>query len=217
MRGDQYGSRGELMPATERFTYRLGDTARWRVINLSSQAHPMHLYGFYFEVDSLGDGLKDTPIVAADRQPVVTQLMPPATTMTMTWTPERPGNWLFHCHLMHHVSAERRLAPRADTAHDHGDHDPSSGMAGMILGVTVLDGLRPRPPEIASAAPRKLTLTMQRHHNGSDQSFGFALTGDPGPSPSAPVSSPGPLLALRKGELVEITVVNRLGEPTALH
>ena len=51
------------MPATERFTYRLGDTARRRVINLSSQAHPMHVYGFYFEVDSLGDGLKGIGIV----------------------------------------------------------------------------------------------------------------------------------------------------------
>ena len=27
------------------------------MINLSSQAHPMHLHGFYFEVDSLGDGV----------------------------------------------------------------------------------------------------------------------------------------------------------------
>ena len=33
--------------------------------------------------------------------------------MTMTWTPEREGNWLFHCHIMHHVSPERRLAPPA--------------------------------------------------------------------------------------------------------
>jgi FtsP/CotA-like multicopper oxidase with cupredoxin domain len=47
---------GLSWPATERLTYRLGETARWRVINLSSQAHPMHLHGFYFDVESLGDG-----------------------------------------------------------------------------------------------------------------------------------------------------------------
>jgi hypothetical protein len=35
-------------------------------------------------------------------------------------------------------------------------------MAGMILGVTVLDEVAPRRPEIASAAPRKLTLTIER-------------------------------------------------------
>ena len=28
----------------------------------------------------------------------------------MTWTPEREGNWLFHCHIMNHVSPERRLS-----------------------------------------------------------------------------------------------------------
>ena len=51
---------GLSWPATERLTYRVGETARWRVINLSSQAHPMHLHGFYFEVDSSGDGLRDS-------------------------------------------------------------------------------------------------------------------------------------------------------------
>ena len=51
---------GLSWPATERLTYRLGEKVRWRVINLSSQRHPMHMHGFYFEVDSLGDGVRDT-------------------------------------------------------------------------------------------------------------------------------------------------------------
>jgi FtsP/CotA-like multicopper oxidase with cupredoxin domain len=208
---------GLSWPATERFTYRLGDTARWRVINLSSQAHPMHLHGFYFDVDSVGDGMKDTPVPAADRHPVVTQLMPPASTMSLAWTPERPGNWLFHCHLMHHVSTERRLTRPAETAHDHGDHDRSSGMAGMILGVTVLGEDAPRPAKTSSAAPRRLTLTMERHQSYGEQALGFGLAGDRVAATASAVSSPGPLLALRKGEPVEITIVNKLGERTALH
>ena len=44
---------GLSWPATERLDYQLGQRVRWRVINLSSQAHPMHLHGFCFEVDSL--------------------------------------------------------------------------------------------------------------------------------------------------------------------
>ncbi len=28
-------------------------------LNLSTQPHTMHLHGFYFEVDSLGDGLRE--------------------------------------------------------------------------------------------------------------------------------------------------------------
>ena len=48
---------GLSWPATERLTYQRGETVRWRLINLSSQVHPMHLHGFYFEVESLGDGV----------------------------------------------------------------------------------------------------------------------------------------------------------------
>jgi FtsP/CotA-like multicopper oxidase with cupredoxin domain len=87
---------GLSWPATERLTYQLRDTVQWRVINLTSQAHPMHLHGFYFEVASLGDGLRDQPVPDSDRHSVVTQLLPPGGTMAMTWTPEREGNWLFH-------------------------------------------------------------------------------------------------------------------------
>jgi FtsP/CotA-like multicopper oxidase with cupredoxin domain len=41
---------GRSWPHTERLTYRLGDRAHWRVVNLSTSVHPMHLHGFYFEV-----------------------------------------------------------------------------------------------------------------------------------------------------------------------
>ncbi len=51
---------GLSWPATERLTYRVGETVRWRVVNLSSQRHPMHMHGFYYEIDSLGDGVRDT-------------------------------------------------------------------------------------------------------------------------------------------------------------
>ncbi len=51
---------GLSWPATERLTYRVGERVRWRVINLSSQRHPMHMHGFYYQIDSLGDGWQDT-------------------------------------------------------------------------------------------------------------------------------------------------------------
>ena len=208
---------GLSWPATERLSYRLGETARWRVINLSSQAHPMHLHGFYFEVESLGNGLTDRYIAAADRHPVVTQVLPPASTMTMAWTPERAGNWLFHCHLMHHVSLERRLSAPSGDAHDHAAHDPSSGMAGMILGVTVTGAGGVPAAEKPALAPRRLTLTMRRQGANEDASIGISVEGDRVPAASRQMSSPGPRLVLKRGEPVEITVSNQLGEPTALH
>ena len=224
-----FAMNGLSWPATERLTYPLGENVRWRLINLSSQHHPMHLHGFYFEVDSLGDGVTDRPVAAADRHPVVTQLLRSGATMTMTWTPEREGNWLFHCHVMHHVSPERRLsAPPPQDAYPHGAHDghaahdASAGMAGMIMGITVV-----KNPAAASSAgvsserraPRRLTLVMARDAGGRGPSFGFALSGDgvvPATTPDR-VSSPGPALVLRRNEPVEITVVNRLGERTAIH
>ena len=212
---------GRSWPATERLTYERGDTVRWRVINLSSQIHPMHLHGFYFQVDSQGDGLHDVPADAGDIRRVVTQALPPGGTMTLTWVPEREGNWLFHCHIMNHVSPQRRLSgppqPRGD---HHANHDGAVGMAGMILGVTVVAPATARSASPSDdRVPRKLTLVMARDVTGREASFGFVLSGDgvtPSPSDDR-LSSPGPALVLRRDEPVEITVINRLGESTALH
>jgi len=213
---------GLSWPATERLTYRLGENARWRVINLSSQMHPMHLHGFYFDVESLGNGLRDVPNDDAHRRRVVTQLVPSGGTMTMAWTAEREGNWLFHCHIMSHVSPERRLAG-GEGAHSH--HDASAGMAGMVVGVTVLaPGTPTADHELPTAnrklptANRKLTLLIERGPDRDGQpTAGFVLCEGPAPSTSERPVSPGPPLVLRRDEPVEITVVNNLGQATAVH
>ena len=127
---------GLSWPATERLTYNVGDTVRWRIINLSSQIHPFHLHGFYFDVNSLGNGLRDQPIDPAHRRQVVTQVVPSGGTMMMTWMPERKGNWLLHCHVMAHVSPDRRFEPPASVEGDHAgersphDHDGGTRAAG---------------------------------------------------------------------------------------
>jgi manganese oxidase len=212
---------GLSWPATERLSYRLGEDVRWRVINLSSQSHPMHLHGFYFTVESLGDGVHDSPF-EHDRKPqVVTQLLTPGRTMVMTWRPEREGNWLFHCHISAHISPERRLAEQvgSHTAHS-GPHDGASGMAGMILGVNVLGrGLSsPDSPQAAGRPARKLTLTMESEPGryGVEPGYGFGLPTE-GDGPVNTISVPGPTLVLQRGEPVEITLVNRLSEATAIH
>jgi FtsP/CotA-like multicopper oxidase with cupredoxin domain len=211
---------GLSWPATERLTYQLGDRVQWRVINLTSQAHPMHLHGFYFEVDSLGDGLRDQSTPASDRHSVVTQLLPPGATMTMTWTPKREGNWLFHCHIMQHVSPERRLsAPSDPHGQGHASHDNSAGMAGMIMGITVRRRSTESPADgaIEPKAVRKLRLVMARGTGGPEPSFGFLVSGDGITSMPDRAAAPGPVLVLRRNEPVEITVVNHLGESTAVH
>jgi manganese oxidase len=213
---------GLSWPATERFTYQLDEQVRWRVVNLSSQLHPMHLHGFYFEVEGLGDGLRDAAFEGADRPRVVTQLLPPGGTMAMTWRAERTGNWLFHCHISYHISPERRLtgATGAEGAH-HAAHDTSAGMAGMVLGVTIVDahGAEKRMGEAEAIPARKLTLAIQaeprRHDSGT--AYGFVLVNGEDTPLAETVTVPGPTLALARGEPVEITLVNHLPEATAIH
>ena len=90
---------GRSWPHTERLTYQVGDSVRMRVINAGAAVHPMHLHGFYFNVDSRGDEREDTVFPAGSSQHlVVTERLASGRTFTLTWKPTRPGNWLFHCH-----------------------------------------------------------------------------------------------------------------------
>jgi FtsP/CotA-like multicopper oxidase with cupredoxin domain len=218
---------GLVWPFTERLTYRLHEPVHWRVLNLSTQAHTMHLHGFYFEVDALGDGLTSATFADDDKQRVVTQLMAPGATLAMTWTPERIGNWLFHCHIRAHVSPERRLGRPGGLSRGHaeqtghaGHDDGSGGMAGMILGVTVTGGNEARAGTAERmTGARRLRLEMKAEPNrfGSEPAYGFVLTDGEGAGNAARVPIPGPTLILRRGEPVEIALVNHLPEATAIH
>lgn len=55
-------------------------------------------------------------------------------TLEMEWTPERAGNWLFHCHMVSHMSPDTE-SPRYGQ-HQHGV-DASAGMAGLVVGIRV--------------------------------------------------------------------------------
>jgi FtsP/CotA-like multicopper oxidase with cupredoxin domain len=233
---------GLSWPATERLTYQAHEAIRWRVVNLSTQAHPLHLHGFYFEVEAIGDGVKDTGFDTGNRSRVVTQLLQPGGTMAIAWSADRPGNWIFHCHISEHISGDRRLSqtPGGHGGHDgahapsavgttgstaHGGpagpaHGPGGGMAGMVLGVTILPpegGSTPAPPPATPA--RRLTLLMrgEPRTDPAKPAYGFVLAGPDGSSTADKLTVPGPTLTLQRGEPVEITLVNQLTEATAIH
>ncbi len=215
---------GLSWPATERLRYRRGERVRWRVINLSSQTHPMHLHGFYFTVLRTGDGWRDVPAGEGAGLRVVTHTLPSGGTLLLEWIPERAGNWLFHCHVMHHVSPARRLA--ADAAGPHASHHHAApgaaalGMAGMVLGITVLPSNGEPDDTVAPADPRRrLTMTVAAGHPPQSEAI-FVAFAEPGTDVSldeAAPRSPGPVLVLQRGEPVEITIVNHLAEPTSIH
>jgi manganese oxidase len=207
---------GKSWPYTERLEYTAGSDVRWRWLNASAQVHPMHLHGSYFRVDSMGDGESDTEFPAAQRKLVATQLMPVGGTMTTYWQPKEPGRWLFHCHILTHVSPETMMLRRGQnyaptsTAHDHAAQD----MAGLVMGITIL----PPPGEQNRLQPskprRRIDLVIDKQQRARNPN-GFAVSesGDP----TGVVSAPGPTLVLAQGEPVAIRVINRLSEPTSIH
>src|SRR5688572_12037751 len=124
---------GRSWPNTERLSATVGDSVRWRIINANNDIHPMHLHGFYYRVDAFTN--QDLPQDRRGPTPglmVVTQRMPPFTAMSMTWVPERAGNWLFHCHFQIHVAREMATAD-AHAGASHENH-ALTGMTGLVMG-----------------------------------------------------------------------------------
>lgn len=212
---------GRSWPYTERLTYSVGDSVRWRWINTSLGNHPMHLHGAYFQVESTGDGDHDNRLAAGQRRRVVTELMTPGSTMNMSWTPEGEGNWLFHCHVLPHIAPGLRLgATPSQQAHASGESQHAlDGMAGLVLGLHILPAPLSAAHHGVTGESRRLRLVAQAQPGryGTEAGFAFALheQGDNGPGAAAQV--PGPPIVLIKDQPVEITVVNQLTEPTTVH
>ncbi len=209
---------GKSWPNTERLDATVGDTLRWRVVNGSIRPHPMHLHGAYFRVDARGTGLTDTVYQAAQRRMAVTETLRGRQTMRMTWSPDEPGNWLFHCHLSFHVIAAARLDPPQD---DHAamlSGDPGQHMAGLIMGIHV----RPRPGDGAADRRRSRRLSVYvvpgvARDTAHPRPITLLAARDGREPPAGAMRAPGDLLVLTRGEPTDITVHNRLAEATAIH
>ena len=212
---------GRAWPYTERLTYGVGDSVHWRWINAAQGNHPMHLHGSYYTVDSIGDGERDTPLSSKQRRLVVTELMRPGTTMALTWTPRQPGNWLFHCHVLAHISPGLRLRPadKEPSLAQRESHHAMDGMAGLVLGINVLPS-RAAPVAKQSDLPLqrlRLVAKLQPGRYGKDPGFAFALQEGAGQPTEPSGRIPGPPIVLTRGQPVEITVLNKLPESTSVH
>ena len=205
---------GRSWPHTERLEYAVGETARWRIVNLTATPHAMHLHGFYFHVDSVGDGARDTRHAAANRPQAVTEQLAPGATMTLTWVPERAGNWLFHCHMLVHMMA---LPEHGAPHNQHASGEAAAGMAGLVLGIQVTGGRQAVPTPDAERRPLRLVIEPDTRH-GATPSYKVDLVTAAQPPPRlSDRAVPGPVMLLTRGEPVAVEVVNRLNEPTAIH
>ncbi|MGH7720077.1 MAG: multicopper oxidase domain-containing protein [Gemmatimonadaceae bacterium] len=222
-------------PLTERFDVTQGDSLHWRWVSMTQPGHPMHLHGFYFRVDGKGDGAQYVVYSPEQRRLAVTEMLRAGETMAIAWSPSKPGNWIFHCHVARHMSPqvvpnEREATPAA--AHDagarqrsgHVNHDAHAGqrpghvhhMARLVLGIHVKPrGELARSPREARAM--RLVIRSRDHVYGDKMGYGYVLGGSREEADPAALPVPGPTLVLEKDEPVAITVVNQSHEPAAVH
>jgi FtsP/CotA-like multicopper oxidase with cupredoxin domain len=196
------------------------------VINASADVHPMHLHGFYYHVDSRGDGMVDSTYADARRDMVVTERLSPGRTMTMSWVPERPGNWLFHCHFTSHFAARGPLGLTLDQGGArararHAENHALQGMNGLVIGVHVAPGRSAagRRAAESNVGRRRIRLLVRGGAGGSEALPLYDFVVQEGDSERAADSLHriGPPIVLTRDVPVSITVVNSTPEPTAIH
>jgi manganese oxidase len=208
---------GKSFPHTETIEATTGDTVHWRWVNATIRPHPMHLHGFYFKVLSRGRMRVDTLYTAQQQRTAVTEFMDAFTTMALSFVPDRDGRWLFHCHITFHAIHE---TARLDPEHvEHGmmSADPGEHMAGLVLGINV----KPATGWTAERreSPRTLRLVVREGTKlgRAPRSLGYALEHGVETRTGRFTRVGGPPIVLTRGQPTDITVINQLQEPTAVH
>jgi len=204
---------GRSFPATERLTYVRGQTVRWAVFNASSFIHPMHLHGFYYR------------LARPDAYDEVTHAFYPGEGEELSWTADRAGQWMFHCHIDDHIT---RHAPLADMRAGKADlhltvakrfHLPNEPMGGMVIAFGVL----PRPGDhvpVLSENPHQLTLALEARevadapYPGLEKGTVRLIDADHTTQSSGNL---GPPIVLTRGQPVAIAVINQTHEQTSVH
>ncbi len=96
---------GKSHPATDDMVVAEGDRVRVRIINAGYQVHPMHLHGKRFTVVAK-DGAPVPSPYQAD-----TVLVGPGERYDFEFVADDPGTWMFHCHILHHVTNNAVIEP----------------------------------------------------------------------------------------------------------
>ena len=155
-----------------------GDSLEWRWVNLTDLDHPMHLHGFHFRVDARGDGIRDTLYPPERRGLAVTEHVAPARTASTVWSPNRSGNWIFHCHMLSHMSAIEIVNTPLSKRGSARGHDARHMMGLLVVGIRV----RPSGPRAEQPAEaRRLRLLIRSRPGVYDENPGYAyvLGGSP--------------------------------------
>lgn len=96
-----YTINGKSFPNTEAIQVKKGDKVKVKLVNNSPTGdHPMHLHGHFFQVlSNNGVPFEGSPIIKD------TINLKPGDEYVVAFEADNPGNWLFHCHDLHHATA----------------------------------------------------------------------------------------------------------------
>lgn len=88
-------------PDNENIEVKEGELVKVKLVNNSKEDdHPMHLHGHFFQVLSKnGKPVEGSPLMKD------TINLKPGEEYVVAFKADNPGNWMFHCHDLHHASA----------------------------------------------------------------------------------------------------------------
>ncbi len=91
---------GKTFPITDNINVKKGDKVLVKLVNNSMMNdHPMYLHGHFFQVLSKNEKpVEGSPIIKD------TINLKPGDEYVIAFETDNPGNWLFHCHDLHHPS-----------------------------------------------------------------------------------------------------------------
>ena len=98
MRPNFFTLNGKSFPATETVAMKRGQRGLFRLVGAGSLSHPMHLHGTDFTVVA-----KDGHPLAAPFKADVIQVGS-GERYDIAFSFDRPGKWIFHCHIGHHLT-----------------------------------------------------------------------------------------------------------------
>ena len=213
---------GKSWPYTQRLHYEVGQTVHWRWINATNEPHALHLHGSYYRIDALNRG-RGGPSYDHESGPlVVTQRIAQGETFDMSWSPEEPGHWLFHCHMLQHMVPAivpevpgLSIRKALSEPHEHAAGHEASGMGQLVLGITV-SGPPKAPSGTGWHAERRLQLEISERPGAPRYAVQLRENAQAEAYPAKP-GLMGPPIILTRGQPTEIEVVNRSKDPTAIH
>ena len=135
----------------------------------------------------------------------MTEVIDPLQTMALAWSPNRPGNWIFHCHFAGHIShlvaldTEGAWTGRTARRPRRTPRTQPHQMYGLVLGIRVAPEGTIAP--LAPGSARRIRLLVRSRPNvyGVQPGYAYVLGGSPEEADPTPLPVPRADARAREG------------------